>query len=134
MSPKKVMSSITKEAAKAGAEAKEKALAKTKAKELAAQTLAEAKAREAKVLAAAKAKGAQSDFLTTMKNGTQSEDRANAYNLYQSLGRFDTRKKDIIEKFQKDKSCKWYASFYEETNKISSAKDATKSGYGTECP
>ena len=134
MSPKKVISTITKAAAKAKTEAREKALAKTNAKELVAKALAEAKAKEAAVLAAAKAKGAQSDFLTTMKKGTQSEDRANAYKLYQSLGRFDTRKKDIIEMFQKDKSCKWYTSFYEETNKISSAKDATKSGYGTECP
>jgi nucleoid-associated protein YgaU len=113
--------------------------AKSKAKASAASAKAAAKAkatRAANAEAKAKAQAAdaalkdQRNFLTQGKNA-KDENVRSAYNHYMGLGRFSAEKKQLLEMWKKDKSCKWFLN-YERTQsqQLASNSNGLK-GYGT---
>ena len=73
-------------------------------------------------------KGQVSAMLSVLKNGTQTPE---ALAHYQSLGRFDKEKAIILEKFQKDKSCKWWHTYSKENKLENTVKQSSLSGFGT---
>ena len=61
------------------------------------------------------------------------EEKAAALDRYQSLSRFSSEKRQMLELWSKDKSCGWYRTY--EEHKGSKYQEATKGlvGYGSKC-
>lgn len=74
-----------------------------------------------------------SNFLTTMK----AKDKANSlspeqkqtWDLYNALDRFDSMKKALISRWDKDKSCKWLTTYTTETSEKEKTKELETSGH-----
>ena len=72
----------------------------------------------------------QVNFLIQMAN-TKDPTKLQLINHYKSLGRFDIEKKQMLEMWKRDKSCKWFVS-YARTKGISKTSEATGfTGFGT---
>ena len=72
------------------------------------ETATEAKA-ETKAEASVRLKRLQTNMVSTLRKADASEDAVELLRLYEKLPRFSETKRDLVERWAKDKSCKWLA-------------------------
>jgi hypothetical protein len=78
--------------------------AETQADETATEPKAETKAE-----ASVRLKRLQTNMVSTLRKADASEDAVELLRLYEKLPRFSETKRDLVERWAKDKSCKWLA-------------------------
>jgi hypothetical protein len=73
------------------------------------------------------------NFLTQLKNpkGENVEEKSQLYAIYSNLSRFDHERKEIIEKWKKDKSCKWWQEYSHVRTKGETKSRKGLAGFGT---
>ena len=72
------------------------------------ETATEAKA-ETKAEASVRLKRLQTNMVSALRKPGASEDAAELLRLYEELPRFSETKRNLVERWAKDKSCKWLA-------------------------
>ena len=73
------------------------------------------------------------NFLTQVKNpkGANQGEKAIVWEMYSGMSRFDAEKKDLIEKWKKDKSCKWHQDYAHLRTKKEACLQERMDGFGT---
>ena len=66
-------------------------------------------------------------------NGEGSEGKHALLNYYRRLSRFSDEKKIILDKWKKDKTCKWWFTYEKEKGSIDTSTNNSLEGYGTRC-
>ena len=80
-------------------------------------------------------KGAQANMITQLANPKATVEQKHALDAYRALPRFSEKKNELLELWQKDKTCKWYSSYTNTTSKGSESSVEGAQGYGTVyCP
>jgi tryptophanyl-tRNA synthetase len=74
--------------------------------------------------------GDVSNFITQSKKSSN-PDKVATLQLYQSLGRFDTEKKNLVAKWKLDKTCKWFSEYTHSREKEHEVKTESLLGFGT---
>ena len=90
---------------------------------------------EAQQLAAEEAirkKQQQAHLVTALKRGKTEEEKS-VLAQYNSLGKNDPMKSEMLQKWLQDKSCKWHASYTHDRKQSLTKTDNELTGYGTEC-
>jgi len=75
-------------------------------------------------------KGEVSNFLGQLSHSTD-PNKKQTLQLYKGLGRFDSQKADILQKWKNDKSCRWVTEFYHEKTSMVVTTTESLQGYGS---
>ena len=76
------------------------------------------------------------NFLTQLKNpkGDNVAEKAIVFEMYSGMSRFDAEKKELIDRWKKDKTCKWHQEYAHLRTKTEAVIQERMDGYGTKSP
>ena len=76
-------------------------------------------------------KGAQANMITQCANIKSTPFQKATLEAYRAAPRFSEKKQELLELWQKDKTCKWYSSYTTTASKGTESSVEAAQGYGT---
>ena len=76
-------------------------------------------------------KGAQANMITQCANPKATVEQKAILEAYRAAPRFSEKKQELLELWQKDKTCKWYSSYTSTASKGTESSVEAAQGYGT---